>query len=198
MAVMRRNSFTWRLGAVGDLKFLGTALETDTNGSIAYWCRNLSFYPNSVLFQTKVCSFSSNGLSISSVKTKTLYGTWKLKSAEEGETAVSQQEEPAVAEQQDSVSVPVSPSDTFRMHFQADGMLNEAEIPKVTTALEGADGISNLKVQVLEGIDTVELMKQTTVQATGVASNLVELIQGTGFKLQTLNLSFDDEEDILV
>lgn len=43
-----------------------------------------------------------------------------------------------------------------------------------------------------------QLNKQTTVQATGVASSLVEIIQGAGFKLQTLNLSFDDEEDILV
>ncbi|KAE8694510.1 Polynucleotidyl transferase, ribonuclease H-like superfamily protein, putative isoform 1 [Hibiscus syriacus] len=113
---------------------------------------------------------SSNNLSLSSKMTKTLHGTWKLKSAEEGETAV--------AEQQDSVSVPVSPSNTLRMYFQADGMLNEAEIPKVSKALEGAEGVSNLKVQVLEGIGTVELTKQTTVQATGVASNLVELIQG--------------------
>ncbi|GMI86820.1 hypothetical protein like AT5G14910 [Hibiscus trionum] len=159
---------------------------------------NLSFYPNSILFQTKVSSFSSNSLSLSSRKTKTRYGNWKLKSSEEGEAAVAEQEEPAVAEHQDSVSVPVSPSDTLRMYFQADGMLNEAEIPKVTKALEEAEGVSDLKVQVLEGIGTVELTKQTTVQATGVASNLVELIQGAGFKLQTLNLSFDDEEDILV
>ncbi|KAK8673540.1 hypothetical protein V6N13_111869 [Hibiscus sabdariffa] len=148
-----------------------------------------SFYPNSIHFQTKVCSLSSNNSSLSSKKTKTLHRTWKLKSAE-GETAL--------AEQQGSVSVPVSSSDTLRMYFQADGLLNEADIPKVTNALEGAEGVSNLKVQVLEGIGTVELTKQTTVQATGVASNLVELVQGAGFKLQTLNLSFHDEEDILV
>lgn len=40
----------------------------------------------------------------------------------------------------------------------------------------------------------VQLEKQTTIQATGVASSLVEIIQGLGFKLQTLNLSFDDED----
>lgn len=34
------------------------------------------------------------------------------------------------------------------------------------------------------------------MQATGVASNLVEAIQGAGFKLQTLSLSFDDFDDI--
>ncbi|KAE8691543.1 Polynucleotidyl transferase, ribonuclease H-like superfamily protein, putative isoform 1 [Hibiscus syriacus] len=150
---------------------------------------NISSYSNSIHFQTKICSFPSNNLSFSSKNTKTPHGTWKLKSSEEGETAV--------AEQQDSVSVPVSPSDTLRMYFQADGMLNDAEIPKVTKALEGPEGVSNLKVQVLEGIGTVELTKQTTVQASGVASNLVELIQGAGFKLQTLNLSFDDEEDVV-
>jgi hypothetical protein len=33
------------------------------------------------------------------------------------------------------------------------------------------------------------------VQATGVASNLVEAIQGAGFKLQTLSLSFDDFDE---
>jgi hypothetical protein len=40
----------------------------------------------------------------------------------------------------------------------------------------------------------VQLEKQTTIQATGVASSLV--IQGLGFKLQTLNLSFDDDENV--
>jgi hypothetical protein len=40
----------------------------------------------------------------------------------------------------------------------------------------------------------VQLEKQTTIQATGVASGLVKTIQGLGFKLQTLNLSFDDED----
>ncbi|XWS40790.1 hypothetical protein CRYUN_Cryun17cG0025700 [Craigia yunnanensis] len=165
--------------------------------------KNLSFYPNSIHFQTKFSTFSFNNLTLSSKKDKNLCGIWKLKSSEEEETAVpeqeqQQEEETTSVEQQESVSVPVSPSDILRMYFQADGTLNEAEIPKVTKALEEADGVSNLKVQVLEGIGTVELTKQTTVQATGVASNLVELIQSAGFKLQTLNLSFDDEEDILI
>lgn len=44
----------------------------------------------------------------------------------------------------------------------------------------------------------VQLEKQTTIQATGVASGLVETIQGLGFKLQTLNLSFDDEDVVAV
>lgn len=41
----------------------------------------------------------------------------------------------------------------------------------------------------------MQLKKRTTIQATGVASGLVETLQGSGFKLQTLNLSFEDEED---
>ncbi|XVF60382.1 hypothetical protein PTKIN_Ptkin08bG0041000 [Pterospermum kingtungense] len=163
--------------------------------------KNLSFYPNSIHFQTKFSSFSFSNLTLSAKRDKNVYGIWKLQAAEGEETAVTEpekEEETASDEQQESVAVPVSPSDPLRMYFQADGTLNEAGIPKVIKALEQAEGVSNLKVQVLEGIGTVELTKETTVQATGVASSLVELIQGAGFKLQTLNLSFDDEEDILV
>ncbi|KAI7741377.1 hypothetical protein M8C21_000837, partial [Ambrosia artemisiifolia] len=75
----------------------------------------------------------------------------------------------------------------------AEGNMSEAAIPSVTSALEETDDISDLRVQVLEGIGSVELKKKTTVQATGVASNLVEILQNSGFKLQTLSLSFDDD-----
>lgn len=95
-----------------------------------------------------------------------------------------------------TVSVTVSPSDVLTMFFQAEGTMTETAIPTVTQALEEAEGITDLKVKVLEGIASVELTKQTTVQATGVASNLVEIIQSKGFKLQTLNLSFQDEDDL--
>ncbi|GER35771.1 hypothetical protein STAS_12076 [Striga asiatica] len=95
-----------------------------------------------------------------------------------------------------TVSVAVSPSDGLTMYFQAEGTMTDSAIPAVTKALEGMEGISDLKVQVVEGLASVELTKQTTVQATGVASNLVETMQGSGFKLHTLNLSFQDEEDI--
>lgn len=112
--------------------------------------------------------------------------------AEEQETLIPDAPEAS----QPSVSVSVSPSDILTMFFQAEGTMTETAIPSVYKALEETEGVSNLKVQVLEGIATVELTKQTTVQATGVASSLVEIIQGSGFKLQTLNLSFEDEEDI--
>ncbi|KAI8032893.1 hypothetical protein LOK49_LG01G03917 [Camellia lanceoleosa] len=113
--------------------------------------------------------------------------TEEIKAPEDASTTMTDQ----------PVSVPVSPSDILTMFFQAEGAMNETAIPTVTNALEETEGITNLKVQVVEGIATVELTKQTTVQATGVASNLVEIIQGSGFKLQTLNLSFEDEEDII-
>ncbi|KAK7365132.1 hypothetical protein VNO80_13957 [Phaseolus coccineus] len=101
--------------------------------------------------------------------------------------------EPSISEQQ-PVVVPVSPSDTLTMFFQAEGTASESAIPALTKALEETEGVTDLKVQLSEGLAILELKKQTTVQATGVASGLVETIQGSGFKLQTLNLSFEDEE----
>ncbi|XP_038903053.1 uncharacterized protein LOC120089747 [Benincasa hispida] len=97
-----------------------------------------------------------------------------------------------------AVTVPVSPSDILTMFFQAEGTLNESAIPAVTEALEQTEGITGLKVQVVEGIASVALTKQTTIQSTGVASSLIETIQGAGFKLQTLNLSFEDKEEAFV
>ncbi|KAI9082556.1 hypothetical protein K1719_035425 [Acacia pycnantha] len=123
----------------------------------------------------------------------------RLVKAVEEETQVSQQQddpqvEPSTSDQQ-PVVVPVSPSDTLTMFFQAEGALNESAIPAVVKALEGMEGVQDLKVRINEGIASVELKKQTTVQATGVASGLVETLQGSGFKLQALNLSFEGEED---
>ncbi|KAB1670833.1 hypothetical protein ES319_D10G217300v1 [Gossypium barbadense] len=79
--------------------------------------KNLFFYPNSIHFQTKVSTFSSNNLTLSFKNSKTLYGTWKLKSAEEEETAVVEQEreETTVAEQE-SVS-PNFPKSTVLLFF---------------------------------------------------------------------------------
>ncbi|CAM8981446.1 unnamed protein product [Rhodiola kirilowii] len=78
----------------------------------------------------------------------------------------------------------------------AEGTMNETVIPTVTKALESRDWedrllscieseiewVTNLKVQVLDGIASVELTKQTTIQSTRtVASGMVEKIQGSGF-----------------
>ncbi|KAM0068275.1 putative heavy metal-associated domain, HMA [Helianthus debilis subsp. tardiflorus] len=138
-----------------------------------------SSYPNSpVVVQTR---FSNLNKIRSSV-------------AEEEETVVvPQQEEQSSGDVEATVTVPVSRSDVLTMFFQAEGTMSEGAIPSVTSALEETEGISNLRVQVLEGIASVELKKKTTVQATGVASNLVEIIQNSGFKLQALNLSFDED-----
>ncbi|CAL9113104.1 unnamed protein product [Musa acuminata var. zebrina] len=130
--------------------------------------------------------------------------SWRSRKAvAEGEAAASEEEPTAeavaaaatTAEEDATVAVAVSPSDMLTMFFQAEGTMDESAISGVSKALEGQEGISDLNVRVAEGIATVELTKQTTVQATGVASNLLEAIQGAGFKLQALNLSFEDEED---
>ncbi|KAK4779231.1 hypothetical protein SAY86_006759 [Trapa natans] len=99
------------------------------------------------------------------------------------DTSQSVEEQPAA----------VSPYDTVTMFFHAEGRMNESDIPRVSKALEGTEGINNLKIKVVEGIASVELMKETTIQETGVAPSLVEAIQGAGFSLRTLNLSFSDE-----
>ncbi|KAK6798733.1 hypothetical protein RDI58_006436 [Solanum bulbocastanum] len=137
------------------------------------------------LFPIQFLRFQSNSgicggysCSPSSVKAKVPSRTTRICSAneEDGTTAVAEEESAAPTTSDQTVSVSVSPSDVLTMFFQAEGTMNEAAIPSVTNALE--------------------LTKQTTIQATGVASSLVETIQGSGFKLQTLNLSFQDEEDI--
>ncbi|CAE6102026.1 unnamed protein product [Arabidopsis arenosa] len=144
-------------------------------------------------FKTRAIGNSRN-CSFAGFMKQNRLGLMKLSSVGEGGEGVAVAEE----QPQETVSVPVSPSDMLTMFFQADGTLNEAAIPNVTRALQDIDGVSNLKVQVSEGVAVVELSKQTTVQATGVASSLVETIQGAGFKLQTLNLSFEDEDEVLV
>ncbi|MFS7956219.1 putative heavy metal-associated domain, HMA [Helianthus anomalus] len=113
--------------------------------------------------------------------------------AEEETVVVPEQEQQSSGDVEATVTVPVSRSDVLTMFFQAEGTMSEGAIPSVTSALEETEGISSLRVQVLEGIASVELKKKTTVQATGVASNLVEIIQNSGFKLQALNLSFDED-----
>ncbi|KAF8399312.1 hypothetical protein HHK36_015177 [Tetracentron sinense] len=118
----------------------------------------------------------------------------RIRSVEE-ETLIPEEEKNEEAPADQPVSVPVSPSDLLTMFFQAEGTMSDSAVSTVIKALEETEGVSDLKVQIVEGIASVELAKQTTVQATGVASSLVEIIQGSGFKLQTLNLSFEDEED---
>ncbi|EES05886.1 hypothetical protein BDA96_04G340400 [Sorghum bicolor] len=93
-------------------------------------------------------------------------------------------------------AAPAYTSDSLVLYFKAEGTMEERAIPKITESLQGMEGVKDLEVLIEEGIASVVLTKETTVQATGVASNLVEAIQGAGFKLQTLSLSFDDFDDI--
>nr|ACG36747.1 hypothetical protein [Zea mays] len=92
-------------------------------------------------------------------------------------------------------AAPAYTSDSLILYFKAEGTMEERAIPKITESLEGMEGVKDLEVLIEEGIGSVVLTKETTVQATGVASNLVEAIQGAGFKLQTLSLSFDDFDE---
>lgn len=98
-------------------------------------------------------------------------------------------------QEEQQLSAVVSQSDKLTMIFKADGTITETLVGKVSQALQALEDVSDVKVETLEGITTVELVKQTTVQATGVASGLVEMLLGMDFKLQSLCLSFEDEED---
>ncbi|KAL2621718.1 hypothetical protein R1flu_001923 [Riccia fluitans] len=86
-------------------------------------------------------------------------------------------------------------SDTLAMHFEAEGTISDTAIPKLTKTLEALEGVSNVEVYISEGGATVRLVKQMNVQATGVASGLVEIITKGGFKLLALNLGFDEDGD---
>ncbi|XP_076938549.1 uncharacterized protein LOC143606782 isoform X1 [Bidens hawaiensis] len=139
-------------------------------------------YPNLLISQKRLSSLNKIRLSAAEEEPPVVV------QEEELESSSSSQGEPEA-----TVAVPVSRSDMLTMFFKAEGSMSEAVIPSITSALEETDDVSNLRVQVLEGIAGVELKKKTTVQATGVASNLVEILQNSGFKLQTLSLSFDDD-----
>nr|CAB3465606.1 unnamed protein product [Digitaria exilis] len=92
-------------------------------------------------------------------------------------------------------AAPAYTSDSLILYFKAEGTMDERAIPKITETLQAMESVKDLEVLIEEGIGSVVLTKETTVQATGVASNLVEAIQGAGFKLQTLSLSFDDFDE---
>eukprot|EP00897_Mesotaenium_endlicherianum_P004662 jgi/Mesen1/4223/ME000219S03353 len=99
-------------------------------------------------------------------------------------------EEPVAEEELEYVG-----DDNLVMYFKAEGTLPDAAYAKVQKALEGVEGVTNVKVTVTEGCAQVECTKMTTVQATGVASGIVDVIQKQGFKMQNLILGFDDEEE---
>ncbi|KAI3793960.1 hypothetical protein L1987_36584 [Smallanthus sonchifolius] len=148
---------------------------------LAHRCISIpNSYPNSSVFHNRMTNLKKIRSSVAEEETV-------IPEQEEEESSSSQGEVEA------TVAVPISRSDMLTMFFKAEGTMSEAAIPAVTSALEVTEDVSNLRVQVLEGIASVELKKKTTVQATGVASNLVEILQSSGFKLQTLSLSFDDD-----
>ncbi|CAM6086832.1 unnamed protein product [Calypogeia fissa] len=87
------------------------------------------------------------------------------------------------------------PSDSIAIFFEAEGSLPEASVGKLTTTLEAIEGVSGVDITASsDGTATVRLTKQMNVQATGVASGLVDVLLKGGFKLQALNLGFDEED----
>ncbi|CAM6092431.1 unnamed protein product [Calypogeia fissa] len=87
------------------------------------------------------------------------------------------------------------PSDWIAIFFEAEGSLPEASVGKLTSTLEAIEGVSGVDITASsDGTATVRLTKQMNVQATGVASGLVDVLLKGGFKLQALNLGFDEED----
>ncbi|MCO5555928.1 hypothetical protein L7F22_009472 [Adiantum nelumboides] len=147
-------------------------------------------------------SSSSSGNSCSCAVSSRGYGSWPLQCSWATWQQTRSRRHPfflhVVAEEAEAV---VAPPSGLTMNLKVEGTLADSLIPKVTEILKSVEGVSNLKVYTSEGVATVELEKQTSIQATGEASSLLEKIQGEGFKLQNLNISFDDdaadaEEDI--
>jgi copper chaperone CopZ len=142
-----------------------------------------SLFTSSSSSSSSSCSVSSLGSRFSTVR----YG-W----GNNGRRVVRAVIEEAVASEQVDVQ---APTDNLSMYFKAEGSLIETAIPKVTKALEATEGVSNVNVYISEGAATVELTKQTSIQATGVASGLVEIIEQAGFKMQALSLGFDEDDE---
>eukprot|EP00252_Welwitschia_mirabilis_P011048 TRINITY_DN2485_c0_g1_i1.p1 TRINITY_DN2485_c0_g1~~TRINITY_DN2485_c0_g1_i1.p1 ORF type:complete len:241 (-),score=58.39 TRINITY_DN2485_c0_g1_i1:400-1122(-) len=101
----------------------------------------------------------------------------------------------AVVSEEQPLTAVVSQSDKLTLFFRAEGKLDEELTPKVQQSLEVLDNVSDVKIINAEGVTIVELVKETSIQDTGVSSGLVENLQKTGFKLQSLSLRFEDEED---
>ncbi|KAJ7567946.1 hypothetical protein O6H91_01G013200 [Diphasiastrum complanatum] len=85
-------------------------------------------------------------------------------------------------------------AEALTMYIKMEGTFADTSGSRISKTLEGMEGVSNVKVSLEEGMATVEVTKKTNIQATGVASELVDAVQKTGFKMQSLYLGFDDEE----
>ncbi|KAH9288376.1 hypothetical protein KI387_032493 [Taxus chinensis] len=108
--------------------------------------------------------------------------------------AVAEEEETQIEEQAGTTSV-LTQSDKLTIFFQIEGTLDDKLVKRVTQALEDLEDVSNVMVETVEGITTIELVKHTTIQAGGVASALVQQLQGMDFKLHSLSLRVEDEEE---
>ncbi|BBN13534.1 hypothetical protein MPTK1_6g04290 [Marchantia polymorpha subsp. ruderalis] len=166
------------------------ACSSSCTGAGALECRNRVEFCAASFPSARVCrdSSRSNVWSVLGGRVNNTCGRkeWRWQ-------AVAEQLQ-AEAESDEGVEEAIS-SDTLAMHFEAEGTIADSSIPKLTKNLEAIEGVSNVEVYISEGGATVRLTKQMNVQATGVASGLVEVITKGGFKLQALNLGFDEDGD---
>lgn len=122
-----------------------------------------------------------------SVRRRPRSGEWRWQ-------AVAEQLQAAATEETTSEEGEL-PSDSLSIFFEAEGSLPEASVASLTSALENLEGVSAVRVSTTsDATATVTLTKQMTVQETGVASSLVDVLLKGGFKVQALNLGFDEQD----
>ncbi|KAG6541929.1 hypothetical protein Mapa_016654 [Marchantia paleacea] len=165
------------------------ACSSSSTGAGALECRNRVEFCAASFPSARVCRNSSRS-SVWSV----LGGRASSFGRKEWRCQAVAEQLQAETESDEGVEEAIS-SDTLAMHFEAEGTIADSSIPKLTKTLEAIEGVSNVEVYISEGGATVRLTKQMNVQATGVASGLVEVITKGGFKLQALNLGFDEDDD---
>ncbi|VAH19242.1 unnamed protein product [Triticum turgidum subsp. durum] len=61
----------------------------------------------------------------------------------------------ATAEVAEAAGAPAYTTESLILYFKAEGTMEERSIPKITQALEGMDGVSDLEVLIEEGIGSV-------------------------------------------
>ncbi|KAG0472961.1 hypothetical protein HPP92_014416 [Vanilla planifolia] len=141
--------------------------------------------PRQFLLPRKFVSFRSLRLGRASVTWPSRplreKNAWKIivRAVAEGEILAQEAEsvpaEPRVSSGEDTVSVPISPSDVLTLFFKAEGTMDETTETKVSKALEEVDGISDLKVLNAEGIASVERIPRWF--SNGVGRPFCDLLQ---------------------
>ncbi|XP_002968622.2 uncharacterized protein LOC9631577 [Selaginella moellendorffii] len=80
------------------------------------------------------------------------------------------------------------------MMLKAEGSMPDVSIPIVQSSLEAMEDVSDVRITTFEGLTSISLTKKTIIQATNVASEIVDTMEKAGFRMHTLNLAIDDED----